>query len=90
MNTEQQKDEQLWQIAQARASFRKHLFTYAILNAFLIAIWFFTAGPGTSFWPIWGILGWGIALAFQYNNAYNTQGNQDVQQEFEKLKSKQS
>ncbi len=89
MNTEQQKDEQLWQIAQARASFRKSLFTYVIVNAFLTGIWLFTS-PGAHFWPIWGMLGWGIGLAFQYNHAYNSQGDLGVQQEYEKLKNKQS
>ena len=90
MTTEQQKDEQLWQIAQARASFRKSLFSYVILNAFFTGIWFFTSGPGSHFWPIWGMLGWGIGLAFQYYAAYNSQGDSSVQQEYEKLKNKQS
>lgn len=88
MTTEEQKDQQLWELAQARAAFRKHIFTYALLNGFLVAIWLFTSGPRSHFWPIWSIMGWGIALAFQYNNAYNGNQETDVQREYNKLKNK--
>lgn len=42
-------------------SFKIHLTLYLLVNTFLIAIW--AAGGVGSFWPIWPILGWGIALA---------------------------
>jgi hypothetical protein len=38
------KDPVLWEIAQRRASSKKHAFTYLIINAFLWGIWYFT-GP---------------------------------------------
>ncbi len=90
MRNEEKNDQELWEIAQARASFRKNLFAYAIVNAFLVAIWFLTSGPGRHFWPIWSIIGWAISLAFQYYNAFNSNGKTDVQKEYEKLKNKQS
>ncbi|HEV7950576.1 MAG TPA: 2TM domain-containing protein [Glaciihabitans sp.] len=35
-----------------------HLLIYAIVNAFLVAVWAFT-GAGY-FWPGWVLLGWGV------------------------------
>ncbi len=87
---EKNKDQQLWEIAKARAAFRKSLFAYLIVNPFLIAIWFLTNGSGSHFWPIWPIIGWGISLAFQYYNAYSADGQTDVQREYDKIKNKQS
>ncbi len=42
-------------------SFKTHLTVYSLVNLFLIGIW--AASGGGYFWPIWPILGWGIALA---------------------------
>ena len=36
----QSKDEALWQLARRRAGFRKQLFSYIVVCAFLWAIWF--------------------------------------------------
>jgi class 3 adenylate cyclase len=44
-----------------RHSFRTHLTLYLLVNVFLIGIW--AAGGGGYFWPVWSILGWGIAVA---------------------------
>jgi fatty acid desaturase len=52
----------------AKKDFKRSAFAYVIVNSFLVAIW--VLGDGGSFWPIWPILGWGIALAFQAWNAY--------------------
>lgn len=89
MNTEQQKNEQLWQIAKARVGFRWSLLTYFFVNAFLVMIWLFTSDPDAYFWPIWSIMGWGIGIAFQYFHAYH--GNKMIRtaQEYEKLKNQQ-
>ena len=46
----------------ARRAFYRVLFAYVVINLFLIGIWAFS-GHGT-FWPIWVILGWGLAMAF--------------------------
>lgn len=40
--TPEGKDPQLWDIAQRRASFKRHFTTYLIVNAFLWAVWYFT------------------------------------------------
>jgi hypothetical protein len=88
--SEQQKDERLWKIARQRAEFKKSLYSYIIVNAFLWGIWWFTIGKDAGFngypWPIWVMLGWGIGLAFQYFKAYNGDKETLAQQEYEKLK----
>jgi hypothetical protein len=89
MITEQQKDEQLWQIAKARATFRWSFISYFILNGFLVGVWFFSSGPDSYFWPMWSMLGWGIGIAFQYFHAYHGNKFINTQEEFEKLKRKE-
>ncbi|MBV9987444.1 MAG: 2TM domain-containing protein [Chitinophagaceae bacterium] len=88
MNNEQQ-DQQLWKTAKARVNFRRSLATYLIINAVQVAIWYLVSGAGSYFWPVWSILGWGIAIAFQYFNAYQSHGGSSAQEEYEKLKRKQ-
>ena len=89
MNNEQQKDQQLWETAKARASFKRAFASYFVLNGFLVGVWFFSSGPGSYFWPIWSMMGWGIALAFQYYNAYDGNRTSSTQREYEKLKNQQ-
>ncbi|MFM6924713.1 MAG: 2TM domain-containing protein [Ferruginibacter sp.] len=94
------KDPVLWEIAQKRASFKKHLTSYVIVNGFLWALWFFTSSHYESFrindintwehfpWPIWPALGWGIGLAFHYSDAYLFPKANSVEREYDKLKNK--
>jgi len=93
------KDPELWEIAQKRASFKKHLLTYIIVNGFLWALWFFSNDDHDysdqmfdhyNFpWPIWSTLGWGIGLAFHYAGAYIFPKTNSVEKEYQKLKNKQ-
>ncbi|MBW0177238.1 2TM domain-containing protein [Sediminibacterium sp.] len=87
---ESQKDERLWRMAKKRASFKRNLYGYIIIVAFLWAIWWIGTGRETGFkgtpWPIWVMLGWGIALGFQYFNAYNGNTRDLAEEEYEKLK----
>lgn len=87
-----EKDKQLWEIAQKRASFKRHLMTYLVVNAFLWAVWAMTGSHrynGGMPWPLWSTLGWGIGLAFHYFGAYVYPGDSSVEREYEKLKNKQ-
>lgn len=89
MNTEEKKDEQLWQTAKARVGFRWSFLSYICINAFMVVIWYFSSGPRSYFWPIWSIMGWGIGIAFQYFRAYQGNGLSSTQQEYDKLKRQQ-
>jgi len=90
MADDKERDEQLWRIARKRANFRRSLFVYVVINAFLWAIWWFTTGRFSGHWgypwPIWVMLGWGIGIAFQYFDAYQGSKQELEQQEYEKLK----
>jgi hypothetical protein len=89
MNTEQQKDDELWQMAKARVGFRWSFASYFIVNAMLVVIWFFTSGTGSYFWPIWCMMGWGVGIAFQYFQAYHGNKFSNTREEYEKLKREQ-
>ena len=83
------KDNHLWNIAKRRAGFKISAFTYVAVNCMLIGIWYFTTGPGSYFWPIWSMLGWGIGVISQYFHAYHGNDIFSVQKEYEKLKNQQ-
>ena len=61
-------EEELRELAIKRLRKKKdlitHLVSYVIINAFLIAIWYFVAGRGY-FWPGWVLLGWGDRARLQ-------------------------
>lgn len=95
-----EKEKMLWKMAKKRVAFRRHLFTYIVVNGFLWVLWFFgTMGdqippqdqpnwkyhPGFP-WPLWPMLGWGIGLAFNFYSAYFDNRADAVEREYEKLK----
>lgn len=86
------RDPELWELAQKRAGFKKHLATYLIVNIFLWGIWYFTrdnhSEDGRLPWPVWGTFGWGIAIVLQYINVYINHKNNSVEKEYQKLKNK--
>lgn len=90
---EPSNDDKLWRIAKKRAGFKKSLYSYLVVNAFLWAIWWFTTGRSNGFthypWPIWVMLGWGVGLGFQYFEAYNGSKADLTEQEYQKLKKEQ-
>ena len=83
---ENNRDKELWRLARKRAAFKRSLGVYFVVNAFLCAIWFFSSGPGTHFWPVWPILGWGVGIAMQYLGAYTHSGVFSAEEEYKKLK----
>ena len=86
---ENEKDPQLWKIAQRRVGFKYNLISYIVMSCFFWLIWFF-AGERDSHqgfpWPIWPMLGWGIGLLFHFLGAYVFPKTTSVEQEYEKLK----
>jgi len=46
-----------------RRGLQAHILAYALVNVFLVALYFVT-NAGGFFWPIFPMFGWGIGLAF--------------------------
>lgn len=87
MQTE--KDPYLWEIAKRRASFKYHLITYIVINAFFWVLWYFNGQHQTREghlpWPVWPLMGWGIGLLFHFLGAYVFSKQDTVEREYEKL-----
>jgi hypothetical protein len=90
MNTlpTQPRNERLYALAHQRVRFRYRAITYAIVLAFLTAIWYLTSGPRTPFWPGYAAIGFGIGLAIRFTKAYLLTGAGSVDREYEKLTDK--
>jgi len=88
----EQKDQRLWAIAKRRASFKRDLVTYVVINAFLWLIWLLTTKgtySGGIPWPVWPTAGWGIAIVIQYFEAFKYPKENAAEKEYEKLKRNQ-
>ncbi len=83
-----EKDTNLWRIAQKRAAFKQGLFTYLAVNGFFWLIWLYSDGDYSNGipWPVWPMLGWGLGIAFQYREAYHGSKKDLAEREYEKMK----
>ena len=91
----EQKDEQLWQLAKKRASFKQNLYSYLIVNVLIWIVWWLTVGRhgrGRDWpWPLWVSLIWGIGVLLDYLHAYQGGDKKTLaEEEYEKLKRKQT
>jgi uncharacterized membrane protein len=59
-----------------KRDFRSHLLAYVLVNAMLVVIWAVTGAD--FFWPIFPIVGWGIAVIF---NAWDVYGRGPITEE---------
>ena len=48
--------------------FRSHVVTYLAVNTMLVVIW--AVSGAAYFWPIWPILGWGVAVGLHAWTVY--------------------
>jgi len=85
MENMSERENVLWHKAKKRVGFKWNLTCYLIVNAFLVAVWYF--GDQGYFWPVWCMLGWGIGVIIQYFKAYHSTGIFSTEKEYEKLKS---
>jgi hypothetical protein len=84
-----QRDEVLWRIAKKRAFFKWHFSVYVFVNTFLVAVWYFSSGRDSYFWPVWPIIGWGFGILMQYLAAYQGNNMFTAEQEYQRLKDQQ-
>ena len=87
-----EKDKQLWELAEKRVGFRRHLVAYLLVNALFWVLWLLNGakhyGNGVP-WPVWPMFGWGIGLVSHYVGAFVNTRYDSVQREYDKLKNKQ-
>ncbi|MGH2709645.1 MAG: 2TM domain-containing protein [Actinomycetota bacterium] len=73
-----------------KAEFRSHLTSYVLVNAALVVIWALTSGPGSYFWPIWPLLGWGVGIGFHAWETYGQKSHgpseDQIRREMDKLR----
>lgn len=69
-----------------RRDFHGHLLFYALVSAFLVLIWALTGDDGF-FWPVFPIVGWGIAVALNAWDVYGTDefAEEQIRSEMEHL-----
>jgi uncharacterized membrane protein len=63
MNDEEELRDRAKRRIEAKRGFYSHLGAYVGVNLMLVGIWA-TTGAGY-FWPIWPMLGWGVAIVIQ-------------------------
>lgn len=70
-----------------RRDFQVHLLTYILVNAFLVGIWAISDVHGF-FWPIFPILGWGVAVILNAWDVYRGEEftEDQIQREMEHLR----
>ena len=66
--------QQAIQRIRSKRELRVHVAVYVAVNALLVLIWAVT-GAGY-FWPVWPILGWGIAIVIHAVTVY--QGSSEI------------
>ncbi|MEO7312554.1 MAG: 2TM domain-containing protein [Chitinophagaceae bacterium] len=80
------QDKELWLVAKRRASFRKSLIVYIVMNTFFWCIYLVNDRYSGFPWPLWAMLGWGIGLAFKYIEAYHGKDWFSTKREYDRLK----
>lgn len=87
--TPEDKDPALWQMARKRAEFKLHLRTFIIINGLLWILWAISDGRDYDRdglpWPVWPLMGWGIALVFHFLDVYGNTKSSLTEKEYEKL-----
>jgi uncharacterized membrane protein len=76
LSSEDKLREQAIRLVNKKRDFRTHVVAYVLVNAMLVAIWAITGAD--FFWPVFPILGWGIAVAF---NAWDVYGRKPLTEE---------
>jgi membrane protease YdiL (CAAX protease family) len=88
METNMNRDHELWKKANERANFKMHLIIYFIVTAFLWVIWAFIGylneGNYNQKWPLYPMFGWGLGVALHYIIVFSWK-QKITQKEYDKL-----
>lgn len=91
--TEEDLKRKAEKIARDKVGFQVHFGIYIAVNAFLIAIWYFTVTPWGSVFPwfIFPLFGWGIGIVGHFLAAYRGDSyvSSVTKKEYERLRRNQ-
>ena len=78
----------------SRNDFKVMLAIFIVIELILIAVWFFSSGWGSYFWPGWPLLGFTIATVFSGLDAYGITRRQitesDIDAEIARMNAKRN
>ena len=91
MDSNYNRDQELWKKAHERAGFKMHMIIYFIVIAFLWILWAFIGyiNDGIYYhkWPVYPMLGWGLGVLLHYLVVYSWKQKM-TQKEYDKLMKK--
>jgi hypothetical protein len=73
--SEQDLRQQALERLKKRRDFKGHVLIYFLVNVFLVVIWAISSDGDDFFWPIFPIVGWGIAVVM---NAWDVYGRKPI------------
>jgi len=93
MESNLNRDPELWKKARERAGFKIHFIVYILVTLFLWVLWAFIGyindGVYGQKWPLYPTLGWGLIVILHYRIVFNWKRNL-TQKEYEKLLKKKN
>ncbi|MBS1745305.1 MAG: 2TM domain-containing protein [Bacteroidetes bacterium] len=85
---EKVQNDKMRKLAKKRAQFKLTATYLVITSLMLVAIWYFTTGTSSYFWPAWPIGIFVFSILITYMEAYMGTSLFSEDKEYEKLKSK--
>lgn len=84
---EKVQNDKLRRLAKKRVAFKQTVAFLSVITLTLLAIWYFTTGLNSYFWPAWAIGLFVFIIAISYLDAYMNASLFSEDKEYEKLKS---
>ena len=84
---EKAQNDKLRRLARKRVAFKQTVAYLSIITIMLLAVWYFTSGLNSYFWPAWPIGLFIFIVTITYLDAYMNTSLFSEDKEYEKLKS---
>ncbi len=84
---EKAQNDKFRRLARKRVAFKQTVAFLSIISVMLLAIWYFTTGFNSYFWPAWALGLFAFIIAITYLDAYMNASLFSEDKEYEKLKS---
>lgn len=84
---EKAQNDKFRRLARKRVAFKQTVAFLSIISVMLLAIWYFTTGFNSYFWPAWALGLFAFIITITYLDAYMNASLFSEDKEYEKLKS---